>query len=82
MNAKTVPKLPTGYWNPSHNNATTPITRAGVANDTPNNRNKAASKRVEATQPITNADLYGFCVVPADCEATLMMVDFQTDAGS
>ena len=36
----------------------------------------------DATQPITNADLSGFCAVPADCEATLMMVDFQTDAGS
>jgi len=81
MNAKTLPRLPTGYRNTTHKKAAAPTASAGVANDTLNNLSNAASRRIDVTQTITNADLYGFCAFPANCEETFMTVDLRTDAG-
>jgi hypothetical protein len=81
MNNNIAPKQNVGCRKAVHSKAAIPQTNAGMTSDTPNTLNKPASRRIEATQTITNADLYGFCTFAADCEATFMLVDLQTDAG-
>jgi hypothetical protein len=49
-----------------------------VASDTPNSRNQAANKRIDAAQAIPNAGTYGWQTLPVDRMATLVTIDFQS----